>query len=38
LTVGGELYSDAMGPEGTPEATYLGMFHYNVKTIVEALK
>jgi manganese/zinc/iron transport system substrate-binding protein len=38
LTIGGELYSDAMGPEGSSEATYDGMFVYNVKTIVEALK
>lgn len=38
LVRGGELFSDAMGPEGTPEATYVGMMRYNVKTIVEALK
>ncbi len=38
LKIGGELYSDAMGSEGTPEATYDGMFTYNVKTIVDALK
>jgi manganese/zinc/iron transport system substrate-binding protein len=38
LIRGGELYSDAMGDEGTPEATYIGMMRYNVKTIVEALK
>jgi manganese/zinc/iron transport system substrate-binding protein len=33
-----QLYSDAMGPEGTPEGTYIGMVRYNVNTIVEALK
>jgi manganese/zinc/iron transport system substrate-binding protein len=38
LIEGGELYSDAMGKEGTPEATYAGMMRYNVKTIVHALK
>ena len=38
LVRGGEIFSDAMGEEGTPEATYVGMMRYNVKTIVEALK
>jgi manganese/zinc/iron transport system substrate-binding protein len=38
LVRGGELFSDAMGEDGTLEATYLGMMRYNVKTIVEALK
>jgi manganese/zinc/iron transport system substrate-binding protein len=33
-----QLYSDAMGAEGTPEGTYVGMVRYNVNTIVEALK
>ncbi len=37
VVIGGNLYSDAMGDEGTPEGTYLGMVHANVKTIVEAL-
>lgn len=37
LTIGGELFSDAMGPEGTPEGTYLGMVRHNVVTIVKAL-
>lgn len=35
---GGELFSDAMGAEGTPEGTYLGMVRHNVDTIVKALK
>ena len=35
---GGELYSDAMGPAGTPEANYIGMVEHNVNTIVRALK
>ena len=38
LKIGGSLYSDAMGSEGTPEGTYLGMVHANVKKITEALK
>ncbi|MSQ93067.1 MAG: manganese transporter [Gemmataceae bacterium] len=35
---GGELFSDAMGKEGTPEGTYIGMIRHNVDTIVAALK
>lgn len=38
VTIGGELYSDALGNAGTIEGTYIGMFEYNVNTIVEALK
>ena len=38
VEIGGQLYSDAMGPEGMEEGTYAGMLRYNVKTIVEALK
>lgn len=38
VVIGGTLYSDALGSEGTPEGTYIGMFRYNVKTIVDALK
>jgi manganese/zinc/iron transport system substrate-binding protein len=37
LVIGGELYSDAMGPAGTPEGTYVGMFKHNVRAIVSAL-
>lgn len=37
LAIGGELFSDAMGPNGTPEGTYLGMVRHNVVTIVKAL-
>ena len=37
VAIGGQLYSDAMGEEGTPEGTYLGMFRHNVDTIVAAL-
>lgn len=38
VAIGGDLYSDAMGAEGTPEGTYLGMVKHNVDTIVEALR
>jgi len=38
VKVGGELYSDAMGPEDTEEGTYIGMFKHNIETIVNALK
>ncbi len=34
---GGELFSDAMGAEGTPEGTYIGMIDHNVTTIAKAL-
>src|SRR5262249_40248057 len=36
VVVGGELFSDAMGKDGTPEGTYEGMVRHNVKTIAEA--
>lgn len=38
VKIGGTLYSDALGDAGTIEGTYLGMFKYNVNTIVNALK
>lgn len=38
VDIGGSLYSDALGSAGTPEGTYIGMFKYNVSTIVNALK
>lgn len=38
VTIGGTLYSDALGTKGTPEGAYIGMFEYNVNTIVNALK
>ncbi|HEY4307925.1 MAG TPA: zinc ABC transporter substrate-binding protein [Pirellulales bacterium] len=38
LALGGELYSDAMGPAGTPEGSYIGMIQYNVDQIVGALR
>lgn len=38
IVIGGELFSDAMGKDGTPEGTYVGMVRHNVDTIVKALK
>jgi manganese/zinc/iron transport system substrate-binding protein len=38
VSIGGELFSDAMGDEGTVEGTYIGMVRHNVDTIVKALK
>lgn len=37
VTIGGELYSDAMGPDGSYEGTWLGMIDHNVTTIARAL-
>jgi len=38
VVIGGELFSDAMGAEGTPEGTYEGMIRKNAQTIAKALK
>jgi manganese/zinc/iron transport system substrate-binding protein len=38
VTVGGELFSDAMGESGTPEGTYIGMVTFNIDTIAAALR
>ena len=38
VKIGGTLFSDALGNAGTIEGTYIGMFEYNVNTIVNALK
>jgi len=37
ITIGGELFSDAMGETGTAGGTYIGMLVENTLTIVEAL-
>lgn len=37
VSIGGQLFSDAMGNPGTPEGTYIGMVRYNIDTIVNAL-
>ena len=37
VKIGGELYSDAMGTEGSYEGTYIGMMDHNLTTIARAL-
>jgi manganese/zinc/iron transport system substrate-binding protein len=37
VSIGGSLYSDAMGDAGTPEGTYIGMVRHNIDTIVTGL-
>ena len=37
VSVGGALFSDAMGAEGTYEGTYPGMIDHNVTMIARAL-
>ncbi len=37
VRIGGTLFSDAMGPSGTYEGTYIGMIDHNVTTIARAL-
>ena len=37
VVIGGELFSDAMGAEGTYEGTYLGMIDHNATVISRAL-
>lgn len=37
IEIGGYLYSDAMGPEGSLEGTYIGMVKKNVSTIYNSL-
>lgn len=38
VVIGGSLYSDALGSPGTEEGTYIGMFRYNVNTIIDSLQ
>jgi manganese/zinc/iron transport system substrate-binding protein len=37
VSIGGELYSDAMGEQGTWEGTYPGMLDHNITTITRSL-
>ena len=37
VTIGGTLYSDAMGPTGAYEGTYIGMIDHNATVITRAL-
>ena len=38
VKVGGTLYSDALGSPDSPEGNYIGMYLYNMNTIVNALE
>ena len=38
MAIGGELYSDALGPAGSPAADYQGMVRTNIDTMVEGLR
>lgn len=37
VQIGGELFSDAAGQEGTPEGTYAGMLRHNCRVVAEGL-
>lgn len=37
LKIGGTLYSDALGNDGTPAGTYIGMLESNINTIIKGL-
>jgi manganese/zinc/iron transport system substrate-binding protein len=37
VVIGGELFSDAMGPAWTYEGTYVGMLDHNITTVANAL-
>lgn len=37
VTIGGQLFSDAMGAPDSPAGTYIGMVRHNIDTIVGAL-
>lgn len=37
VAIGGELFSDAMGADGTYEGTYIGMLDHNITVIARAL-
>ena len=37
VSLGGQLYSDAMGADGTYEGTYIGMLDHNITNIAKAL-
>lgn len=37
VRIGQELFSDALGSQGTDEGSYIGMMNYNISTIVQDL-
>ncbi|MEK9728083.1 MAG: manganese transporter, partial [Candidatus Margulisiibacteriota bacterium] len=38
VKIGSPLFTDAMGSQGTPEGTYIGMIKHNVNSIQSGLK
>ncbi|NQX92672.1 MAG: hypothetical protein HRT74_11210 [Flavobacteriales bacterium] len=38
IIIGGALFADSMGDEGTPEGTYQGMMDFNRNTISSKLQ
>lgn len=38
ISLGGELYTDALGARDTPQGNYIGMMRHNTQTLVEALR
>ena len=38
VVIGGSLYSDSAGNIGTIEGTYIGMFEYDINTIIDKLR
>lgn len=38
VTLGDQLYSDALGPIGSPADTYIGMVRHNIEAIIGALR
>ncbi len=38
VVIGGMLYSDSMGAEGTPDGTYIGMLRHNAQIISKSLR
>jgi manganese/zinc/iron transport system substrate-binding protein len=38
VRIGGTLFSDALGADGTYEGTYKGMLETNIKAIINGLK
>ena len=38
VAIGGELYSDSLGSEGTEGGTYIGMVKANIDTIAKSIK
>jgi manganese/zinc/iron transport system substrate-binding protein len=37
VKLGGTLFTDSMGEEGTDQGTYIGMMNHNFRTITQAL-